>query len=187
MELPLSFFGVELEQNKPAVHTPPEGTLLHITMAALAKPSKETVSITCKCEEGPFVICHLGGSVNQAQIDLHFGFHQQIEFEVLGNAKVHLTGYYADMDMDDDEDFDGEGFDGEFGEEGDEFDEMTEEEALQRLSGLKDMDEDDEEEDDEGVKFEVLEEEEEEVKPKKQEKKQEKKENKQEKKQEKKQ
>lgn len=116
MESPLSFFGYELQPNKPYTHTPPEGSVLKLSNAALGSTTSEgeRVSLICKVDNKEFVIANfLGGKVEHASFDLNFADNHEVIFLVKGDAAVHITGYYSLID---DEDF-GDDMEGMYGDD----------------------------------------------------------------------
>ena len=154
-DVPMSFFGFELEPNKPYVHTPPEGVILKVAQAALATAPQEgeRVQLSCQYEDKTLAICNfIGGRVEHCALSLEFPGGSEFKFIVKGKTGVHVTGFYQLFDDDmSEEDFD-------------------EEEYMKQLAlaeGVEDSDEDSEEDSEDegepklissasGVKFEEL-------------------------------
>jgi len=130
---PVSFFGYEIESNKPYTHTPPTGVILKISQAALVSSIKEgeKVQLLVNSQGKDYVLANfIGGHVEHAALDLHFT--DEFKLNVKGPSAVSITGYYSLFE----EDFDylapGEG-------------EEDEEDELEGLEEDDEEDEDDEE------------------------------------------
>jgi hypothetical protein len=105
---PAIFFGKVLEKGTTTIEVH-EDYALHLGGASLVKPTKETVSVSVKHEGKNLVICHLGGDVHQTLLNLNFCVNTEIT--VTGNGKVSLTGFFSEINDDeemfgDEDDFD---------------------------------------------------------------------------------
>jgi len=131
----MSFFGYEIEPNKPYLHVPPEGTVLKLTNAALAHAGEDgkRTQLQCKVDGKAFVVVNfIGGKVEHAIIDLVFEGKQEVQFIVSGETPVHLTGYYNLME-DDFDDLNDEELEGLYGDNSDSDDEGVDAELLKQL------------------------------------------------------
>eukprot|EP00667_Euglena_gracilis_P029765 EG_transcript_39903 len=147
------FFGLNLEPQKVYNQTPPQGSLLHVTQAALAAtPQSGRVILKASVDNGPwYVVGTLNpGVVDQFAFDLMFSAGSSVRFTTEGAlSRVHLTGYYeACEDVEDPSGAEADHEDEDEEEEGEEGEEEAEEDA-------EDEEEDDEEEDEEEEEEEV--------------------------------
>jgi len=79
-----------------------------LTLATLQKLSKEYVTVYCQSKEFKSVLCHLGKDLPQVKLDLYFGDSEEYYFEISGKTNVTLSGYYIDIDLDEDLEVDDE-------------------------------------------------------------------------------
>lgn len=129
-----SFFGYEIEANTTYSHSPPEGTVLKLTNAALGGASEEgkRTTLSIEVQDKKFVIANfIGGRSEHAMLDLALDEGQEVKFTVTGETSVHISGYYSLFD-DDEDDFDDEELEGLYGED-DSDDEEVDQELIKQL------------------------------------------------------
>lgn len=104
----MSFYGAIVKPGKSVPYVPPpEEWGLHLSQAALPATTKEgkRVSLMVKDQSGSeYIMCTLkAGSQDSVPLDLFF--HTYAEFRVVGDAEVHITGYFSPSEIEgDDED-----------------------------------------------------------------------------------
>jgi hypothetical protein len=109
------FFGMEVLPSKVYKSTPPEGSFLHISQAAIPADAKEgRVSLKATVEDATYVLCTLNaGQIDQCPLDLNFSAGREVQFSSSGTAvPIHLTGYFEAIDEDEIDYSDDEGFEG---------------------------------------------------------------------------
>jgi len=100
----MAFWGLVLEPKKKysqaAVELP-----FHVSMAALdiqnCDPNEEASSVVLRKGEADFVLCSLSkkkGILN-VPLNLEFELGGAINFHILGNSSIHLTGYIVEEEM----------------------------------------------------------------------------------------
>ncbi|KAJ1526710.1 hypothetical protein ONE63_008290 [Megalurothrips usitatus] len=105
----MAFWGLVLEPKKSYTQREVEQPF-HISMAALdlqnCDPNDQSVSVVCRKRDSDFILCNLSKSkgVFNVPLNLDFELGGEINFHVLGNSAVHLTGYIIeDYNLDSDE------------------------------------------------------------------------------------
>lgn len=97
----MTFWGVEIQPEKPYLHTDEDGmTKLHLSQATLGLDctGKQRTVVKCKVGDNPEVLlCSLVPGV-QESCALDLLFDQEVTFTVAGATSVHLTGYYMPLD-----------------------------------------------------------------------------------------
>lgn len=165
----VNFFGHIVVPKNAYKHVPPEGTMLHISQAALASDCSEgRNSLQVTVDEKTFTLCTLEkGKCENAFLNLNFGVGQEFTLQMVGESPIHITGYYEvildddEFDDEDDEDADyirayrralADGQDDMSDEEidSDEADDMSDEDdARFRMMMEQDFADDEDDEDDE--------------------------------------
>ncbi|KAK3930302.1 39 kDa [Frankliniella fusca] len=93
----MAFWGLVLEPKKSYTQREVEQPF-HISMAALDLQNcdpNESVSVVCRKRDSDFILCSLSKKHNVFNVPLNLDFElgAEINFHVLGNSAVHLTGY----------------------------------------------------------------------------------------------
>jgi hypothetical protein len=114
----LNFFGAELQKGTVSNPEIPEGTFLHLSMAALGFDTKDGQRATLYVhtqdgeddKEVKHVVCTLvAGKCDNQYLDLNFPGGEKVGFSVGGEPSLHLTGYYQideeEMGDEDDDSF----------------------------------------------------------------------------------
>lgn len=117
----MAFWGCAIKAGKEAPFVPsPEGDeKLHVSQACMApgasKNAKATLMVRVGDNEEPLAVAALREGASES-VALDLVLDQYTEFSVIGNATVHLTGYYmpeyaidGDSDEEDDEEDDEDG------------------------------------------------------------------------------
>lgn len=93
----MAFWGLVLEPKKSYTQREVEQPF-HVSMAALDLQNcdaNESVSVVCRKRDSDFILCSLSKKHNVFNVPLNLDFELggEINFHVLGNSVVHLTGY----------------------------------------------------------------------------------------------
>lgn len=107
----MSFWGLILEPKKSYTQRGVEQPF-HISAAALDLQSSDDspVSVVCRKSDQDFILCSLSKSkgIFNVPLNLDFELGAEINFHIVGNSPVHLTGYIIDEmeEFDDDSSLD---------------------------------------------------------------------------------